>query len=69
VATMIRSMSLASRWALASARLAAIRTISEVACSGATMCRSFIPVRETIHSSVVSTIFSRSAFVRILSGA
>ena len=33
------------------------------------MCRSLIPVRVTIHSSEVSTIASRSAFVSTRSGA
>jgi hypothetical protein len=32
------------------------------------MRRSRIPVRETIHSSLVSTIFSKSAFVSTRSG-
>ena len=32
------------------------------------MCRSEIPVRERIHSSLVSTIFSKSAFVRMSGG-
>ncbi len=32
------------------------------------ICRCFIPVRDTIHSSFVSTIFSKSAFVSTVSG-
>ncbi len=41
---------------------------SELACSSEAMRRSLIPVWLTIHSSLVSTIFSRSAFVRTRSG-
>src|SRR5690625_24818 len=42
---------------------------SEVYSSSAAMWRRRMPVRVTIHSSVVSIIFSRSSFVRICSGA
>ncbi len=41
---------------------------SEVASSPAAICRSRIPVRDRIHSSEVSTIFSRSRLFRIFSG-
>src|SRR5438067_125156 len=38
------------------------------AVTAAAMRRSLMPVRVVIHSSLVSTIFERSAFVRIFSG-
>ena len=41
---------------------------SDVATPGSTMCRSRMPVRCRIHSSVVSTIFSRSALVSTRGG-
>src|SRR6185436_6184797 len=47
---------------------AAITARSELACSGAEIRRSRIPVRARIHSSDVSTIFSRSWFVSTRSG-
>ena len=51
-----------------SARCAAIGREVGVACPGAAMRRSRMPVRLTIHSSDVSTIFSRSALDRTRSG-
>ena len=36
--------------------------------SGGAILRSLIPVRSVIQASVVSTIFSRSAFVRTMGG-
>src|SRR3954468_16731715 len=50
------------------ARIAARVAISEVNSFSAAMRRSLIPVRERIHSSEVSTIFSNSALVRTRSG-
>lgn len=47
---------------------AAFIPISEVYSSSAAIRLSFIPVRDTIHSSDVSTICSRSRFVKIFSG-
>ena len=52
----------ASAW-----RLALIERVEAVSC-GAAIRRSLMPDRETIHSSEVSTIFSRSALVRTFSG-
>src|SRR5205814_9954278 len=68
VATMMRSICSAVTAAFFSARKAAAAARSEVNSSLAASRRSFIPVREVIHSSEVSTIFSRSALVRILAG-
>src|ERR1035438_9905394 len=68
VAMMINSRSVGFRPASARALLAASVAISEVVCPGAATWRSLIPVRVTIHSSEVSTIFSISWLVRILSG-
>jgi hypothetical protein len=50
------------------ARMAALAARSEVNSSLAAMRRSLIPVREVIHSSVVSTIFSSSKLVSALAG-
>ena len=47
----------------------ALSAMSDAASSSATMWRCLLPVRVVIHSSVVSTIFSRSALVRTRSGA
>ena len=69
VAQTIMPTSSAFTPASASARLAASAARSEVAWSSRAMCRSLMPVRVTIHSSVVSTIFSSSALVRTRSGA
>ena len=68
VATMIRSICSAVTPALAMARSAALVARSEVNSSFAAMRRSLMPVRVVIHSSVVSTIFSSSALVRMRSG-
>jgi hypothetical protein len=65
VATMIKSISSAVTPAIFIARSAALAAMSEVNSSFARRCgRSLMPVRVVIHSSEVSTIFSRSALVR-----
>ncbi len=69
VPTMMRSSSSARVCAISSARMAALTAMSEVTSPGAAMRRSLMPVRSVIHASEVSTIFSSSALVRILSGA
>ena len=69
VATTMRSTSSGSTPACSSACRAAGSARSLAAWSGSAMCRSRIPVRVTIHSSEVSTIASRSAFVSTRSGA
>jgi hypothetical protein len=48
--------------------VAAYRARSPVVSPSAARRRSRMPVRDEIHSSVVSTIFSRSALVTIFSG-
>ena len=63
VPTMITPMSAGVSPAFAIALIAASLPRSDVATPGSTMCRSRMPVRCRIHSSVVSTIFSRSALV------
>ena len=68
VATMIRSICSGVMPARSMASRAALVAMSEVNSSSAAMRRSLMPVRVVIHSSVVSTIFSRSALVRIRSG-
>ena len=68
VATMMRSSCSGEMLPLAMARKAALAAMSEVYSSVAAMRRCLIPVRVVIHSSEVSTIFSRSPLVRILSG-
>src|SRR4051812_39918430 len=68
VATMIRSISSAVMPAFSSAFCAALAAMSLVHSSSAAMRRSLMPVRERIHSSEVSTIFSNSALVRTRSG-
>jgi hypothetical protein len=68
VATMIRSICSAVTPARSIARCAARAAMSEVNSFLAAMRLSLMPVRVVIHSSVVSTNFSRSALVRILSG-
>ena len=65
---MMKSMSAGSTPAICIARRAAIVDIEEVVSSGAETCRDSMPVRVRIHSSVVSTSFSRSALVTIFSG-
>ena len=68
VATMIRSICPAVTSAIFMARSAALAARSDVNSSFAASRRSLMPVRVTIHSSVVSTIFSRSALDRIFAG-
>jgi len=68
VATMIRSICSAVTAALFMALRAAWVARSDVNSSLAAKRRSLIPVRVVIHSSEVSTIFSRSALVRIFAG-
>src|ERR1022692_3535983 len=68
LATMIRSICAAITPAISIARRAALAARSEVNSFAAAMRRSLMPVRVVIHSSEVSTIFSRSALVRIFSG-
>ena len=62
-------MSSGSRPATAIARSDATAAIEAVVSSAAATRRSRIPVRVWIHSSLVSTSFSRSALVRTPSGA
>ena len=68
VATIIVPTSLALICASFNAFFAATIDISEVAVFSSTKRRSLIPVRVVIHSSDVSTIFSKSALVTTLSG-
>src|SRR6266550_6828264 len=68
VATMIRSICSGVMPPFFAARNAAWAPMWEVNSLGAAMRRCRMPVRLVIHSSDVSTIFSRSALVRILSG-
>lgn len=68
VPTMMRSISAASIPAFSSAFLAAPVARSEVFSPSAAMCLDLIPVRVVIHSSVVSTMLSRSLLVMTLSG-
>ena len=68
VAQMMRSMSSAEMPAWSMAACAARTPMSDEAMSGSAMRRSLMPVRSTIQSLLVSTIFSRSAFVRTRSG-
>src|SRR5688572_3722356 len=68
VPTSTRSMSLGGTPAFSSAARPALDARSLVYSLSAAMCRSSMPVRDLIHSSLVSTIFSRSAFVRTRSG-
>jgi hypothetical protein len=63
VATMIRSISSGETPRRSRAMRAARAARSLVAVPGSTTWRSRIPVRVRIHSSEVSTIFSRSALV------
>ncbi len=69
VPTTMKSISFGPTPARSSACWAARRARSDVASSGATMRRSRMPERCTIHSSEVATIFSRSALVRTCCGA
>ena len=68
VQTMIAFTSDASMPRFANAARAASTAISDVAISGAAMWRSEMPTRSMIQSLDVSTIFSRSAFVRTPGG-
>jgi hypothetical protein len=68
VASTSRSIVDASVFADASAALAAAIARSEVISPSAATCRSRIPVRCTIHSSVVSTIRDRSSLVSVRCG-
>src|SRR3990172_977710 len=63
---MIRSRSPAARPARASARAAA--TVESSSADTCDTRRSFIPVRDVIHSSFVSRKVERSAFVRTAGG-
>src|SRR5262249_12586457 len=63
-----RSRSVASIPASARARCAATTARSEVAVSASATRRSRMPVREVIHSSLVSTLCAISALVTIRSG-
>ena len=69
VAQMIRSISSGLMPAFSIAAWAARAASSLVGCSGPAMRRSRMPVRDWIHSSLVSTSFSKSAFVMTRSGA
>ncbi len=68
VATMMSSTSVGSRPRRSRASRAARTARSLVAVPGSARRRSRIPVRVRIHSSDVSTIFSRSALVTTRSG-
>ena len=69
VAQMIKSTSVASMPRFSNNSLTASAPMSDVALVGSLrILRSWIPVRERIHSSLVSTIFSRSALVNTSSG-
>src|SRR3954451_442560 len=68
VATMIRSSSEAAMPAESSALRAAAVASDAVVSPSPAMRRSLIPVRWTIHSSLVSTIFDRSSLVSRFSG-
>ena len=69
VPTAMNSMSSGTRLARSMACWAALSARSDVASVSSAMCRSRMPLRCTIHASLVSTIFSRSAFERIRFGA
>lgn len=68
VPTMMRSMSAPSIPAFARAFLAAFVEMSEVFSFSAQIRLCLMPVRLVIHSSEVSTSFSRSSLVMIFSG-
>src|SRR5437763_15510143 len=68
VAQMTRPMSMGSMRARSMAWRAARTANKDVYSPSAARWRSLMPVRVVIHSSEVSTIFSRSAFVRMPSG-
>src|SRR5579859_4005998 len=65
---MMRPRSEPSMPARSSACRAAWIAIVEAVSLAAAMCRSLMPERDVIHSSVVSSIRSKSAFDRIFSG-
>ena len=65
----MRSISSGSMPAVRIARSEATAAIDAVVSLAAATRRSRIPVRDTIHSSDVSTIFSRSWLVRTCDGA
>ena len=69
VPTAMNSMSSGTRLARSMACWAAFSARSEVDSVSSAMCRSRMPLRWTIHSSLVSTIFARSALVRMRFGA
>ena len=69
VPTAMNSMSSGTRLARSSACWAALMARSDVASVSSAMWRSRMPVRWTIHSSLVATIFSRSALVSTRLGA
>ena len=69
VASRIRSISSGSIPAVRIARIAATAAMEAVVSCAAATRRSRIPVRDTIHSSDVSTNRSRSRLVRICDGA
>ena len=64
VATMIRSMSLASSFAAINALLAASNAKSLLQTSGAAKWRARMPVRSTIQSSEVSTPLAASSVTK-----
>ena len=68
VATMIRSMSEASRPAAARARRAASAPRSDAAWLATAWRRERMPVRSTIQASLVSTNLARSSLVTISGG-
>src|SRR5207247_443464 len=68
VAQIMRSISSSRTPACSIARRDASAPMSDVHIVSEAIRRSRIPERVTIHSSVVSTIFSKSALVRIRSG-
>ena len=68
VPTTMKPMSSGVRPAFAMALIAASLPRSEVLTPGSTMCLSRMPVRCRIHSSLVSTSFSRSALVNTRGG-
>ena len=68
VPTTMKPMSAGVMPACAIAPSAASLAMSDVAIPSLTMCRSRMPVRCRIHSSLVSTSFSRSALVSTRGG-
>lgn len=68
VARMTRSMSEGEMPAMSMARSDAVAAWLESVSPSAKICRFLMPVRAVIHSSVVSTSFSRSWLVRNVSG-